>query len=94
MEFLEGGDPIPILEEREAPLRLSSQARDKAGRPGFHFHSLRHTGLSAYAVQGATLAELLYRGGHTDVTVALRYQHASAARDRALTKRLSQQIAL
>ncbi|WP_158288594.1 tyrosine-type recombinase/integrase [Ornithinimicrobium flavum] len=70
------------------------EARDKAGRPGFHFHSLRHTGLSAYAVQGATLAELLYRGGHTDVTVALRYQHASAARDRALTKRLSQQIAL
>lgn len=70
------------------------EARDTAGRPGFHFHNLRHTGLSAYAVEGATLAELLHRGGHTDVTVALRYQHATAVRDRALTERLNRQIAL
>lgn len=70
------------------------ESRDQAGRPGFHFHNLRHTGLSAYAVQGATLAELLHRGGHTDVTVALRYQHATATRDRALTERLSRQISL
>lgn len=67
-------------------------AREHAGRPGFHFHNLRHTGLSKYAEQGATLAELLHRGGHTDVTVALRYQHATAERDRALTKRLSKDI--
>ena len=67
-------------------------ARDQAGRPGFHFHNLRHTGLSEYAVQGATLAELLHRGGHTDVTVALRYQHATVVRDRALTERLSRAI--
>lgn len=69
-------------------------ARDEAGRPGFHFHSLRHTGLSKYAEQGATLAELLHRGGHTDVTVALRYQHATAQRDRALTELLSREIEL
>ncbi len=69
-------------------------ARDEARRPGFHFHNLRHTGLSKYAEQGATLAELLHRGGHTDVTVALRYQHATAQRDRALTERLSRDIAL
>ncbi|MDQ3521545.1 MAG: site-specific integrase [Gemmatimonadota bacterium] len=67
-------------------------AREDAGRPEFHFHNLRHTGLSKYAEQGATLAELLHRGGHTDVTVALRYQHATAARDRALTERLSRDI--
>lgn len=42
-----------------------------------------------YAQQGANLAELLHRGGHTDVSVALRYQHATAERDRALTKRLA-----
>ena len=67
-------------------------AREQAGRPGFHFHNLRHTGLSKYAEQGATLAELLHRGGHTDVTVALRYQHATAQRDRALTELLSREI--
>lgn len=69
-------------------------AREAAGRPGFRFHNLRHTGLSKYAEQGATLAELLHRGGHTDVSVALRYQHATAERDRALTERLSRDIAL
>lgn len=67
-------------------------AREQAGRPGFHFHNLRHTGLSRYAMQGATMAELLHRGGHTDVSVALRYQHATAERDRALTARLSDDI--
>ncbi len=62
------------------------EGREGAGgptRPGFHFHNLRHTGLSKDAEQEATLAELLHRGGHTDVTVALRYQHATAQRDRA-----------
>lgn len=69
-------------------------AREEAGRASFRFHNLRHTGLSRYAEQGATLAELLHRGGHTDVTVALRYQHATAQRDRALTERLSKDIEL
>jgi len=67
-------------------------ARAEAGREAFRFHNLRHTGLTAYAQQGATLAELLHRGGHSDVSVALRYQHATAERDRALTARLSAEI--
>lgn len=68
------------------------KARAAAGRPVFRFHDLRHTGLTVYAQQGATMAELLNRGGHTDVSVALRYQHATAERDRALTAKLSQII--
>ncbi|WP_108719462.1 tyrosine-type recombinase/integrase [Miniimonas sp. S16] len=67
-------------------------AREAAGRPQFRFHNLRHTGLTAYAQQGATLAELLNRGGHTDVAVALRYQHATLERDRALTDRLARAV--
>lgn len=67
-------------------------AREAAGRKSFRFHDLRHTGLTAYAQQGATLAELLHRGGHSDVSVALRYQHATAERDRALTERLSAEV--
>lgn len=67
-------------------------ARVVAGRPLLRFHDLRHTGLTLYAQQGATLAELLHRGGHSDVSVALRYQHATAARDRTLTQRLDRAI--
>ncbi|WP_163544612.1 tyrosine-type recombinase/integrase [Occultella kanbiaonis] len=69
-------------------------ARKAAGRPTFRFHSLRHTGLTEYARQGATLADLLERGGHTDVSVALRYQHASAQRDRELTSRLNDVVVI
>lgn len=60
----------------------------EAVRPGFRFHSLRHTGLTAYAQAGATLKELQERGGHKDAAVALRYQHATLERDRALAKKL------
>ena len=69
-----------------------NRARASAGIPWFKFHDLRHTGLTVYAQQGATLAELLYRGGHSDVEVALRYQHATAERDQALTTMMNSQI--
>lgn len=68
------------------------EARGAAARPGLRFHDLRHTGLTLYAREGATLAELLNRGGRTDVGVALRYQHATVERDRALTARMNQAI--
>jgi integrase len=64
------------------------KARDAAGIPWLKFHDLRHTGLTVFAQQGATLAELLHRGGHSDVDVALRYQHATRERDAALTARM------
>lgn len=69
-----------------------NDARKAAGIPWFKFHDLRHTGLTIYAQQGATLAELLHRGGHSDVEVALRYQHATAERDKALTTMMNTQI--
>ena len=68
--------------------RVWRTARDTV-RPGFRFHALRHTGLTEFARAGATLDELMKRGGHTNVEAALRYQHSTAARDRALTERLN-----
>lgn len=68
------------------------RAREDAGIPWFKFHDLRHTGLTIFAQQGATLAELLHRGGHSDVDVALRYQHATRERDAALTSRMNSHV--
>ena len=68
------------------------KARDAAGIPWLKFHDLRHTGLTVFAQQGATLAELLHRGGHSDVDVALRYQHATRERDAALTARMDSHV--
>lgn len=64
------------------------EARDKV-RPGFRFHNLRHTGLTLAAQAGATLRELMERAGHTDVAVALKYQHATRQRDRELAARMA-----
>lgn len=64
-------------------------ARVEAGRPDLRFHDLRHTGLTWTARTGATLAEIMARGGHSSVTAALRYQAASQDRDRAVADALS-----
>lgn len=63
-------------------------ARTAANLPAFRFHDLRHTGLTLYAQQGATLAEIMERGGHSDVEVAMRYQHAAEDRARRLADNL------
>ena len=72
--------------------RAWEHSREAAGIPWFKYHDLRHTGLTIFAQQGATLAELLHRGGHSDVDVALRYQHATRERDEALTARMDAHV--
>jgi integrase len=65
-------------------------AREAAGRPDLRFHDLRHTGATLAAATGATLAELMARLGHSTPGAAMRYQHASADRDRVIAEALSQ----
>lgn len=64
-------------------------ARDVAGRPDLRFHDLRHTGAVLAAATGATLAELMARLGHSTPGAAMRYQHASQDRDKAIAEALS-----
>lgn len=66
-----------------------NQARAAAGRPDLTFHTLRHTGAVLAAQSGATLAELMARLGHSTPGAALRYQHAGAARGKAIAAALS-----
>jgi integrase len=65
------------------------RAREAAGRPDLRFHDLRHTGAVMAAWSGATPAELMARLGHSTVTAAMRYQHASADRDKVIAAALS-----
>lgn len=57
-----------------------TRAREKAGITQFTWHGLRHAGLTWFAQEGATLAEIMERGGHRSVEAAMRYQHAEANR--------------
>lgn len=54
-----------------------------AGYENFHLHDLRHVGLSLLGQARRPLAEIMYRGGHSTVTSAMRYQHTDADRDSA-----------
>ncbi len=69
--------------------KVYRRARKVAGRPDLRWHDLRHTGATLAAQQGATLAELMNRLGHSTVAAAMIYQHASAQRDREIARRLS-----
>jgi integrase len=70
--------------------RAWTKARLAVGRPDLHFHDLRHSGLTWSAATGASVAELMRRAGHASQTAALRYQHATDARDRVLADALAQ----
>lgn len=63
-------------------------AREKAGLPDINAHDLRHPSLTMAARAGATTAELMLRGGHSEARVAMIYQHASVERDRMITARM------
>lgn len=92
----EGGDGLLFPSPSGGHLRTSTigrwyyPAREAAGRPDLRFHDLRHTGAVLAAQSGATLAELMHRLGHTTSAAAMRYQHASAQRDREIAQRMSE----
>ncbi len=64
------------------------RARASIGRPDLRWHDLRHTEATLAARTGATIRELQARLGHSTCAAAMRYQSASADRDRALAQRL------
>lgn len=68
--------------------RVWNTGRVAAGRTDLRFHDLRHSGLTWAAATGASTAELMKRAGHKSATAALRYQHATEDRDRALADAL------
>jgi integrase len=97
-------DPAVHLSEttlngREAVLRKDGtvarvgcgwrEAKRRAGRSDLTLHDLRHTGASLAGEEGASMAESMYRLGHSTPAMAMRYQHSRRERDRDLGRRLS-----
>lgn len=87
---LDAGGDVQISPHKFRP--IFSRARRAAGRPDLTFHQLRHTGAVLAAASGATIAELMARLGHTTPAMAMRYQHASADRDRVIAEALSELV--
>ena len=69
-----------------------SKARADVGLPDLHLHDLRHLAGTLAASTGAGTKELMYRLGHASQQAALRYQHATQERDRAVADALDRLI--
>lgn len=69
--------------------RAWADGRKAAGRPDLHLHDLRHSGLTWAAASGASVADLMRRGGHANARAALRYQHSTRDSDRAIAAALA-----
>ncbi len=91
-------DALLFTASNGAPLRRTKfryrwiRACEKAKVTELHFHDLRHTGLTLYAQQGATLAELQGIAGHKSVAAVMRYQHSTLERHSALAEAVSTAI--
>lgn len=75
------GSPVTVEERR----KWWDETRAKTGLTDLHFHDLRHLAATLAAQHGASLAELQARLGHSTVNAAMRYQHATLLRDKAVT---------
>jgi integrase len=91
-----GSDPASLVftSPEGHPLRRTKfrakwiAACREAGVTDVHFHDLRGSGATWAGAAGATISELMARLGHASPTTAMRYQHATADRDRMLADRL------
>jgi len=61
-----------------------ARAREVVGVPELHLHDLRHFAGTVAATTGAGTKELMHRLGHVSPDAALRYQHATRERDKAI----------
>jgi integrase len=92
LEAIGATDPDALLftGTKGGPLRRGvwvkewDAARTATGNAGLRFHDLRHSALTLLAATGATVAELQAHAGHASPAAALRYQHATTSRGRAL----------
>ena len=69
------------------------KARTEVGIPEIHLHDLRHLAGTLAASTGASTKEVMYRLGHATHQAALRYQHATRHRDRAIAEALDELLA-
>lgn len=68
--------------------KAHKRAAKAIGRDTLTLHDLRRTGATLAAQSGATTKEIMRRLGHTQPSVAMIYQVADDARDRALAARM------
>ena len=65
-----------------------TRALRSMGRPDVRVHDLRHTGQVLASKEGATLADIMNRLGHSTVDAAMTYAHAAGDHGRSIADRM------
>lgn len=79
----------------QKPMDLRSPwetAVKKAGLENFHFHDLRHTAASYFAMNGASLAEIAEILGHKTLQMVRRYAHFSTGHTASVVASMNKKI--
>ena len=79
----------------QKPMDLRSPwetAVKKAGLDDFHFHDLRHTAASYFAMNGASLAEIAEILGHKTLQMVKRYAHLSEGHTAKVVESMNRKI--
>ncbi|HET9257656.1 MAG TPA: site-specific integrase [Pseudonocardiaceae bacterium] len=92
-----GPDAWVFTGDRGNPIRSGNrnlltgwkEATTAIGRPGLHFHDLRHTGNTLAAQTYVSTKDLMARMGQDSPRAALIYQHASRQIDQTIATKLS-----
>ncbi|MFF8894465.1 tyrosine-type recombinase/integrase [Brevibacterium casei] len=79
-----------VHEHQNSLRRALRRAGATVGIPDLKWHQLRHTALTRLARAGATTADLMAVAGHSDVSVAMIYQHSEVERGRGLLASVDQ----
>jgi integrase len=98
-----GEDPDSLLFTGElsgGPVRRSNFSQrvkwptmvTKLGKPGLHFHDLRHAGNIWASKSGTSTRDLMARMGHDDMRAAMIYQRATSEADRRIAEQLSAMV--
>jgi integrase len=69
------------------------KARKAAELEQFHFHDLRHAGLTLVASSGASIRDIMARAGHSTTAAAMTYQHLATERGKDLADAMSAALA-
>lgn len=72
-------DPNRVFPVTGNSIRLAFEhLRDRAGMSDFHFHDLRHEGVSRLFEKGLNIAEVSAISGHKELRMLMRYTHLRA----------------
>jgi integrase len=78
----------PGVEEHWSEHQINPTWKKIRAQAGFphRFHSTRSFHLTYFGITGASLAELMERGGHRDIKTAMRYQRVTGRESELLRK--------